>query len=126
MEAFIYVHGLRVPACNQFRKPHNGRAGYMETHRVKHVKSEHPFMPGYYIPDCKSSGVSRMKVSVKIGVGDGYEEFFPLVRFGLENSAFIPIFLPFLFDLMRFIFLLHSCSHPLTIMIKESDCNRKQ
>jgi hypothetical protein len=64
-------------------------------------------MPGYHVPYSKSPGVSRMKVSIKIRVGDSYEEFFQPVRFGLENPTFVPYFLPFIFNLMRFVILLH-------------------
>ncbi len=80
-------------------------------------------MPGYYVPYSKSPGVPSMEISVKVRVGDSYEKFFPFIRFCLENSAFSPIFLPFLFNLMRFIVMLHSCSHPPKIMIKELNLN---
>ena len=80
----------------------------MEAHRVKHVISKHPLMPGYDVSYRKRPCVSGMKVSVKIGIGNGYEEFLSSVRFSLENSGFVPDFLPFFFDIVRFVFLLHS------------------
>src|SRR5271157_3341589 len=95
----------------------------MKAHGIKHIISKHPFMPGYYVPYGKSPGMPSMEISVKVGVGDSYEKFFPFIRFCLENSALSPFFLPFLFNLMRFIVMLHSCSHPPEIMIKELNLN---
>ncbi len=107
VQALIYVHGLRVPACDQFGKPDNRCACYMEAHGVKHIVPEHPFVPCNHVAYCEGAGMPCMQVPVKIRVRDCYEELFPLIRFSLKNPALIPFFLPFVLDLVRLIVLLH-------------------